>query len=509
MLYIYIYSKPRTKKQTLREYTKRRGVQTLTEAILLEQKKTAEIDQFKIQKNSSSEKIKKFHFSSQEMGNLKEKKSLLSQSKKKKSKTENKVTLGFNLVKELDFIWPNVEGTYQDFSQAVDRVSDVLSPFLKDDEELRIHNYLETKRYSLLAKTLKEICLSLEGEASVKTICQSKFFSYLDYGHCLENKSKRKFKFDIDYPNLKFSQEISLLLEKLFLKHCCEKEQFSWTNIKDFLDKTSLSFLEKQSFTKSIEELGQDVLDLLLEDFLSSLKPQKRKYAMEYRCFRLVLRNTNSQDPKKVGKLIQVVIRDMRAIHKQISKTVAFQTPEEVAHLVTLVKRKTLASPNLNKVLEVEKNKDQELRLLIFSIIVFLGWYPKDDTLFEEEERDLLAYFDQLLYSRRTRLEIVRDTKKKDVGQEFTEKLHIVQEKMKEAESLLKDIQASKKTDIIGATVEIAVPRQCEDYFPLRGTLEDIFVEPCQIGNLIKLEISEKNRLKSFVIFTGNNIQFM
>lgn len=414
----------------------------------------------------------------------------------------------FKTLKELDFILPSIEGTFNDFYKAVDKFSEALTSFLTSRDEAKISEFLEQHRYAELTDLLESKANKHENVDAIASLLAGSPLKRLQYGRAIQEKQEHSARKN----NIKLYKEIYALLQELFVRYVNDTRKTRCASFDEVIDVVPWEVLEELQFVKPIEDLGKDILEILVEDFLSSLKPPKRQFVLEYRSFRMALRSINSKDPLEAGRLLWSVYQELRATYDSFQKHIAVQGQEEISRLV---KVNQIVSPHFKKVpkdpaeASAEETSEKQLRETIFAIIRFLNWMPQDRELVSEEDAQLIDYFNKLLYSRRTRLNIIRDTQKKGDMAQFEQRLHEVIHRVQQSENDLQAIAKRFQGKLAGIQVEIATPCQSEDYFPVRGIIDNISYEPLQSVNMVKLEVEEPNHLKSFVIYTGNNVKFL
>jgi hypothetical protein len=466
---------------------------------------------------SYSNKIQKAHFREDEIDAMrKAQKSKKSDSRKPRKTTQvvqqqiiPPFNISFKILKELDWILPSIEGTFGDFHKAVEKFGDTLTPFLNSREETKIADFLEKHRYSELVDFLEKKANKHQSEEAVAALLAGSTLKRLQYGRVMQEKKQDNY--GVSKSNLKLYKEIYCLLQELFVRYVNDARKSRYKSFDEVLDAVAWEVLEELEFSKNIEELGKNILEVLVEDFLSSLKPPKRQFLIEYRSFRMALRSLNTKDSLEAGRLLWNIVQEIHATYDSFQKYIAVQGQEEISQLV---KVNQIVSPQFKKVPKeqaettAEETSEKELRETIFAIIGFLNWMPQERDLVSEEDSALIDYFNKLLYSRRTRLNIVRDTQKKGDMAVFEEKLQEVIHRVEQSEQDLRQIQDRYQGKLTGIQVEIATPCQSEDYFPVRGIIDNVSYEPLHGANMIKLEVEEANHLKSFVVYTGNNVKF-
>lgn len=417
--------------------------------------------------------------------------------------------IDFKTLQELDCIIPSIEGTYNDFIKSVEKSVEILTPFLSAAEEKKAAEFLEKNQYNALVDLLENKISSHKEDPAIAPLLAELNLRRLRYGRFL---AQQKGNFRSDKHSIKLYKEVYGLLQELFLRYAKEEMKSRCETFDDLLEKVSWETLEGLHFNKTLKEIGKSTMDLLVEDFLSSLKPQKRQNALEYRSLRMVFRSCQAKESLEVGQTIYKMLESMRDIYQHIQQDIAVKGQEEISKLVSLsqnlpVTFKTIPKEKVDAT--PDETSEKALRETIFEVNRFLGWMPQDNKLVSEEEEDLINYFSKLLYSRRTRLAIVRDTSANGEKSVFTEKLTQVLNKLNEVEQSLKTLKPRRRKKLEGVEIKIAPPRQSEEYFPLHGIIEDVTLQPLQKMNMVQLEVKEKNGLKSFVIYTGNNIQVL
>lgn len=428
---------------------------------------------------------------------------------KNRERTPAKMELSFKTLQELDYFLPSIEGTWNDFIQAAQKFRDALSHFFDDAEERQADEMLSMRHYPKLSDFLVEKALQHKRSPSVVALLKGVEFRRLQYGHCF-TQVKRDTSRHEQY-NVKLYKEIVCLFQELFVRYSNEIQKHRYNSLEELLEKNSLESLEKLYFEISLEDLGNSISDILIENFLNILKlskNHKNHYPTEYRSLRLLLRSGAMTHSVVIGQTTVDILREIQDTYDMIQKQTAIKSRQEIAKLIetTRVVPKFQEIPRDRMDLSVAEKGEKDLSETVLTVVKFLGWIPQDPSLITEEEKNLVAYFNKLMYSRRTRLAVAEQ--REDEGTKFRDKLSRVMEKLKEAEELFGRVSARHQGNLVGVEVEIFPPRQSEDYFPLRGIIERVVRVPFQNVGVLDLEIRETNGLKSTVTFTGNNIDF-
>lgn len=420
---------------------------------------------------------------------------------------EQTTEITFKTLQELDYFLPSIEGTLNDFMQAVKKFTETLSPFLKEADEKTIAHCSEDRHYSKLTEFLVGKALENRHYPFVQELLKSVEFKRLQYGQCF---SFERANIKPDRYNLKLYKDIVYLLQEIFLRNVNEVHKSSYHSLEELLEIAPWEMVENFHLEKSVEEMGKTISDILVENFLNSLKPLKKTTPSEYRFLRLTLRYLNVKEPLEMARVILRILEEIQQTYDKIQHEIAVKSRQEIAKLLetTKVVPKFKAIPKEKIDISAEEAEEKQIHETILAVVKFLGWLPQEMDLITEEEKNLIAYFNKLMYSRRTRLAIAKDTEKKAEAETFEKKLKRVADKIKEAEEKLDIIGRHYRGNLINAEVDIAIPRQSEDYFPVHGVIEKIIRDPFQNTNIIKMEIRESNHLLSVVVFTGINVTF-
>ena len=467
--------------------------------------------------DSSARKVRQFKFNANQLQLLqnqeeKPERPVVNKKSKKKSAiqpaTVYAIPINFKLLEEFEWLLPGIEGTFLDFSKAVDKFTEILSIFISDEDEEQISRLLSQRHYSKLVHFFEQHSYAYQKQSAIAALLDSNYLNWLRYGHFLNDDAENSY-FVVDHVNLKLYKEVHCLLQEIFIRYTNETQKNNFHSIADLLEKIPWENIEKLEFVKPLTSFGRDVLDVLVEDFLNSLKPVKRKSITEYRSLRMALRNVNIDQPPAVGRAIEQIIATIKATYSRI-KNNAGLTQEEIDKLLSVKKIETPTPVKWDQQRQLEAQHDEEkkLRERIFEIVKFLGWFPQEIALISQHDLNLLDYFDKLLYSRRSRIAIINDRQALAEGKIYADRWQQIIDKLHQTEKSLETIE-KQYGNLIGLKVQIVAPRQCEDYFPIEGTIESITKQPIDDANLIKFEIKERNHLTSYVVFIGNNVVFL
>ncbi|WP_372369058.1 hypothetical protein [Candidatus Uabimicrobium sp. HlEnr_7] len=473
---------------------------SIGEALLLHQQQSmSEVHQKNQDLNlKRNDKVRKFRFSTQQLHRLKEK-----PSKEVTPVDDKEIEISFKLLTEFDVMLPKIKGTYDDFLESIEKFCGIFAETKQISLE-NIQNLLHQKKYREIIVLVQE-CIEKHEQPLV--LRKSKFFKWLQYGGFLEIVEDDGSSFVIDYHNIQLCEEINKLIQELLVKNYCRAHGCQFESIDELIEEVALEKLEEIRFITTYSGVGSDISELLVEDFMRMINSKKKSSSIKYRSLRVIFGNDN-QDTYKVGELVWAAISDIQRLHQNLLEKIAMSTAE----IQQLIISKNNALPDSGfgaprpSYSSEQVEQEKVLRSTVLMIVDFLNWYPQDETAISTADHELINYFDKLLYSRKSRFAIVCDKNKTSDGKVFAKNLKVVTKQLDYTEKVVKKFTMEK---MIGMEIKIAVPRQCEDYFPVKGNIVNIYKEETDFGNIIKFEVAEKNHLKSAIIFTGNNVDFI
>ncbi|MEX2668009.1 hypothetical protein [Candidatus Uabimicrobium amorphum] len=474
---------------------------SIGEALLLHQQQTmSEIHQKNQDLNlKRNDKVRKFRFSTQQLHRLKEKPSR----EEETVVDDREIEISFRLLTDFDVMLPKIKGTYDDFLESIEKFCGIFAETKQISLE-NIQNLLHQKKYRDIIVLIQE-CIEKHEQPLV--LKKSKFFKWLQYGGFLEIAEEDGSSFVIDYHNIQLCEEINQLIQELLVKNYCRAHGCQFDSVDELIEEVALEKLQEIKFVTTYSGIGSDISELLVEDFMRMLNSKKKSSSIKYRSLRVIFGNDN-QDFYKVGELVWAAISDIQRLHQNLLEKIAMSTAEIQQLIVS--KNTALADSSFTAprptYTDQQVEEEKILRSTVLMIVDFLNWYPQDESAISEADHELINYFDKLLYSRKSRFAIVCDKNKNGAAKTFAKHLKVVSKQLEYTDKIVKKITLEK---LVGMDIKIAVPRQCEDYFPVKGSIINVFNEETDFGNIIKFEVAEKNQLTSSIIFTGKNVDFI